>query len=376
MSRAISIYLDLMRATAALLVVLFHASFERLGGAWLQPAFGRTGTPGVIMFFVLSGFVIAWTAATRERDFQVYIVNRLARLWSVAIPALLLTAVVDAFGRATFPSIYPTFYLVSYPIERLAIASMFLNQIWFLNVQPLSNGPFWSLCYEWWYYVVFGCIVLIQGPKRWVFAILALAVMGPKLWLLFPVWLMGVLVWRWSDKSRQLPKIAALALFLAPLALIAIFALDDALHFNDRVEAVVGHRLGYSNMFVQGTLFGLLVAMNIFAFPVFERYFEPMLSRAEVPIRWIAGATLSIYLFHFPLLHFFGALVRLEPSSSPWKSATVLTATLACCLALSRVTESKKRAVRGWLTALLGLVPYSRRSPSASPISKPAPKVS
>jgi hypothetical protein len=95
MTRSLSIYLDLMRVLAALLVLLFHTSFDRVGGAWLHPifqdrgdVFAQAGSAGVIVFFVLSGFVISWTAATKERTFESYIVNCLARLWSVVIPAL------------------------------------------------------------------------------------------------------------------------------------------------------------------------------------------------------------------------------------------------------------------------------------------------
>jgi peptidoglycan/LPS O-acetylase OafA/YrhL len=100
MSPALSVYLDLVRATAALLVLLYHASNNEFGGAWLQRGFSHTGTPGVIIFFVLSGFVISWAVATKEKTFRVFIVNRLARLWSVAVPALALTFVADQIGSA------------------------------------------------------------------------------------------------------------------------------------------------------------------------------------------------------------------------------------------------------------------------------------
>jgi peptidoglycan/LPS O-acetylase OafA/YrhL len=105
MSPILSIYLDLVRVTAAQMVVLYHTSFDCFGGAWLRPIFGNTGAPGVIIFFVLSGFVIAWATETKERSFDVYMVNRLARLWSVAIPALALTYVADSIGLAIYPDI-------------------------------------------------------------------------------------------------------------------------------------------------------------------------------------------------------------------------------------------------------------------------------
>jgi peptidoglycan/LPS O-acetylase OafA/YrhL len=70
MTPAFSVYLDLLRAAAALLVVLCHASNDEFGGRWLKHAFSHTGAPGLIIFFVLSGFVISWAAATREKDFK------------------------------------------------------------------------------------------------------------------------------------------------------------------------------------------------------------------------------------------------------------------------------------------------------------------
>jgi peptidoglycan/LPS O-acetylase OafA/YrhL len=355
MTPAFSIYLDLVRVTAAVLVLLYHASFDRFGGAWLQPAFARAGSPGVMIFFVLSGFVIAWVTATRERSFQVYIVNRLARLWSVAIPALIMTAVVDAIGRTAYPEIYPSFYLTSRPLERLGMAAAFVNEIWFLSVQPLSNSPFWSLCYEWWYYVVFGCFTLIRGAAGWGLGIVALAIMGPKILLLFPIWLLGVAAFRHIEAGRQLPTAVGVAMFLAPLGIIGIFALEDALDHATALQALIAEsRLGYSSLVISGTLLGVLVAMNLFSFPAMERHLAPMLFRIETPVRWIAGATLSIYLFHFPLLHCFGALLGMTPNSPVCMSAALIVVTMGSCLALSTVTEGKKAAVRRWLEWLVG----------------------
>jgi peptidoglycan/LPS O-acetylase OafA/YrhL len=141
MTPGLSIYLDLVRV-AALLVLLFHASYDRFGGNWLRPAFADSGQPAVIMFFVLSGFVIAWTADVKERTFNVYIVNRMARLWSVAVPALALTLFADKIGLAIDPKIYPGWLLPleAHPFRQLAISATFLNQVWFFDVQPLSNG--------------------------------------------------------------------------------------------------------------------------------------------------------------------------------------------------------------------------------------------
>jgi peptidoglycan/LPS O-acetylase OafA/YrhL len=360
MTPAFSVYLDLVRATAALLVLLYHASNDEFGGQWLKHAFSHTGTPGVIIFFVLSGFVISWTAATKEKDFKVFIINRLARLWSVAIPALVLTYVADRIGYAIYPQIYSVIEnwtsLIAHPFDQLAMSAVFLNQVWFLDARPLSNNPFWSLSYEWWYYAAFGCFVLLRGRAGLLLGIAALAVMGPKIWLLFPVWLMGVAVHRLGLR-RTLPMSAAIPMFLAPLGVLGVFALYEALHLRALVEGTIDHRyLSFSIIFIPATMFGVLMALNLYAFPSLERYLAPWLGKIEKPVRYVAGATLSIYLYHYPLLYLSGALFRVEPTSPLWKNLGIVVCTLACCIALSAVTESKKRLVRGWLEELWQLV--------------------
>ena len=373
MTPAFSIYLDLVRGTAALLVLFYHAATNvELGGAWLRPAFAHTGTPGVIIFFVLSGFVISWATDTKEKTFQVFIINRLARLWSVVIPALVVTFIADQIGFAIYPQVYLAIEnwtaLLTHPFGHLAMSGVFLNQIWFLNVRPLSNSPFWSLSYEWWYYVAFGCFMLIPGRAGALLGLAALAIMGPKIWLLFPVWLMGVVVYRRLQVRREISIAIAGPMFLAPLGVFAVFWLYSLLHLRERVEALIDpDYLAVSIIFIPAILFGAQVALNLFAFPSLERYLAPGLTRIERPVRWVAGATLSIYLFHYPLLYFFGAVFHVEPASPFWINGAIVICTLAGCFALSAITEDKKRPVRGWIEAAWSFAAQVVRGKAAAP---------
>jgi peptidoglycan/LPS O-acetylase OafA/YrhL len=87
MSRAFSLYLDAVRFTAAMLVLLYHASVIHKTGTIIT----SLGHEGVVIFFVLSGFVIAYVADTRKQDFRGFMVDRGARIYSVAIfPAFIL----------------------------------------------------------------------------------------------------------------------------------------------------------------------------------------------------------------------------------------------------------------------------------------------
>lgn len=65
MTSEVSIYLDAIRFTAAMVVFLGHVSGQRLTGGLLWQV-GRYMDDAVIVFFVLSGFVIAHVASERE----------------------------------------------------------------------------------------------------------------------------------------------------------------------------------------------------------------------------------------------------------------------------------------------------------------------
>ena len=102
MNKQLSIYLDLLRFTAALLVYLTHLP-GRCGGYFWQ--FASYGREAVIFFFVLSGFVIAFVSDTKERDPKQYFLNRMARLYSVVLPALLLSYLCHVYINYHSPDV-------------------------------------------------------------------------------------------------------------------------------------------------------------------------------------------------------------------------------------------------------------------------------
>src|ERR1700712_4370948 len=105
MNLAISVYLDLFRMLAALVVFLSHVAGSRLTG-FLIPEAVSFGAEAVAAFFVLSGFVIGYVAEAREGSPHLYATSRLARLYSVALPAILATLAFDTLGRSLQPDLY------------------------------------------------------------------------------------------------------------------------------------------------------------------------------------------------------------------------------------------------------------------------------
>jgi peptidoglycan/LPS O-acetylase OafA/YrhL len=58
LGKGLSVYLDMLRVVAALLVVLCHLGQAPIGGFDMFSGFVNWGHEAVIIFFVLSGFVI------------------------------------------------------------------------------------------------------------------------------------------------------------------------------------------------------------------------------------------------------------------------------------------------------------------------------
>jgi peptidoglycan/LPS O-acetylase OafA/YrhL len=92
MSLGLSLYLDLLRFGLAVLVWVGHSTSHVYTGhpfpLWFTYDYGRTAVMG---FFVLSGFVIAHVSQGAESSPSLYAVARVSRLYSIVIPALLLT---------------------------------------------------------------------------------------------------------------------------------------------------------------------------------------------------------------------------------------------------------------------------------------------
>jgi peptidoglycan/LPS O-acetylase OafA/YrhL len=86
----------LTRFIAAIAFVAVHATIPQMGGGWFK--IGAIGVDAVMVFFVLSGLVIAYVSAKKETAFEDYAVAGIARLWSVLLPALAITYVVDGAG--------------------------------------------------------------------------------------------------------------------------------------------------------------------------------------------------------------------------------------------------------------------------------------
>lgn len=348
MNNPFSIYLDLVRFTAACLVYVYHSNQRALVADVLP--WSSFGHSAVIVFFVLSGYVIAYITDTKENTLPSYSASRLSRIYSVALPTVLLTLALDAAGR----QLNPVFY--SYPFDqfllRIGSSLLMLNETWFVSITSFSNVPYWSICYEIWYYVAFALVVFFPGRKGVLAAALLGLLLGPKVLLLAPIWWAGVLLYRWQALQRMSEPIAWALTIGSSIGIVFFHQAGVGDATTAWLESLLGTRwhtqLTFSKYFVGDYLLGLLVFLNFAGMRAVSPRLAPVLLTVERPVRVLAGYTLTLYLLHQPLFLFWAALLPGDPNGySYWWAVTALVA--ASVALVGRLTEKKRGALRRWL---------------------------
>ena len=135
-------YLDIVRVFACMAVFFLHASAQSISHGLLWQL-GGFGEDAVIVFFVLSGYVITHVTHQRETRLVDYLCARLARIWSVLLPAIILSLALFQL-RIWVGTAHGD---ISREIWPALNAAIFLNYIWELRQIPGDNGPIWSLSF-------------------------------------------------------------------------------------------------------------------------------------------------------------------------------------------------------------------------------------
>lgn len=352
MTPSFSLYLEVVRVVATLVVVLGHGKDFHPAVIQFCDRF-HPGRDAVIAFFVLSGFVISWCAAERDGDWRRYLLQRATRVYSVAVPALafslLVAAVIPLLTGGSLP------YPLHKPWLYLPIYLGFLGNVGPLIETPPHNFPWWSLNFEVWYYVVFGVAFFGRGRWRWPAVAALLVLMAPAMLALLPIWLAGVAL----QRSRRPVWPAPLARWVAGgtvLAYLAVKAWGVDAQIDQRLLGQV-ETAGHERLL--GTyLVAALMALHLAAVRCLR--FEPRPAAARL-IRQAAVLTFATYLFHVPLFDLAEALwPRRQGTVAEY--AAVVAGTLLLCALAGLVTEQHKHWYRQ--TLVRAVRRFSRLAPA------------
>jgi diketogulonate reductase-like aldo/keto reductase/peptidoglycan/LPS O-acetylase OafA/YrhL len=369
----LSDWLDIARGLAAIEVLAFHSYqlmfLERLPPpedgtliSWCYRvlwAFSAHGVSAVMVFFVLSGYLVGGPALVRARASGLkavdYFAARWARLYVVLVPALLLT--LGAFALSRHLATWPTYVAAHQGLFDAAIlfsadASPATAACNLLFLQTIGCSEFggniawWSLSNEFWYYILI--FALVSLPRTPLFAVLVVAIfalfgiaehadstgthVGLKFAFYFLIWGLGALAYA----------------IVAPLQIwLATFAASLGVTYLAASHGLMPHWAAHL------LTVGLVTAAAIVCL---ERtsIALPSFLRAT---RHTAKFSFSLYATHYPILVLLN--VALSSTLAPFSFASLgLAATfMACCLLISILFyigfERHTPAVRAWLQGLM-----------------------
>ena len=290
------------------------------------------GSQAVIVFFVLSGYLVGGSVLRGMKDgrwaWGPYLRQRLVRLWIVLVPALVIGWVLDATGTRFFGagSLYaggPGQSVIAGPvIDRLGL-SIYLGNVLFLQEITVphlgSNSALWSLANEFWYYIAFPFLVLVFRGRGRLTRLASAAVLicigclvGKSIGLYFLIWLFGAGV-----------SLVALKMNITVARLFTGFSV---LAFLATVTFLRRHPIP---QYTADVVLGLICAAALYgclhdrgpARPILY----PQLSGH------LSNMSYTLYLVHLPALVFISAVV-MRPWH-PWTQTPISLAAFGCVIA-------------------------------------------
>lgn len=172
-----------LRGFAALSVLLLHIRYGDLANAYRPFEFlFQTRGLGVDVFFVLSGFILAYVhgkdfaEGLKPKEAYRFWIARLARIYPVHIFMLFLTAFIlpmHSLYQWSPVDTVKTFY-----------ANLLLIHSWGITDSLTFNQPSWSISCEWAAYLIFPVLAYVTrnwGKVYFAFLLICLAVLAPYL---------------------------------------------------------------------------------------------------------------------------------------------------------------------------------------------------
>jgi peptidoglycan/LPS O-acetylase OafA/YrhL len=245
---------------------------------------------------------------------------------------------------------------MDHPLERLVQNLLFTSQCWSRSTALFSNGPFWSLSYECLYYAIYGCAFYLRGARRWIAVAGLIALGGAHIAFLFPLWLLGCLVYEIYERltartigwrtQLSFAAVAVTGVLLWEPAVVAIFALK-----NEITQFLLAHhhqppnlhwmrdyyRVGIPAAFL---MLWLLIAVHGLHVNARSPWVRSM--------RLLAEGTFPLYVVHFPL-YVLVASVSPYDHGNPVAKIAMLLAAIAFGVLLAFPTNRIKDAMRNGL---------------------------
>ncbi len=352
-------FLDGLRGIAAFIVLVGHARLllwegfsagyknhseaYSLSDKIFMYAFSifRYGHEMVVLFFILSGFVIHLRFSNREKrgvmNLKTFWYRRLKRLYPPLVFTLLLAFILDSIGKSYGWSVYfqqTPYENINRDIFSVTDPTTLLGNLFFLMtvyVPPFGTTIVtWSLMYEWWFYVLYPLFywLILRFGFRKTTALIALffllsfgknALVPLLFWKVmdsFIIWWMGAcLVEIWTNKDAKTRKIFALLPYLAVFLPIAFVVKEKNMEsLNPVLNVLTG--LGFTG------LIAILLRLNP----------QNKVIRALNWLKPLGDCSYTLYLIHVPFLVFASGFLIAQNGALPQHHGYVICATIELTL--------------------------------------------
>jgi len=367
----LSIYLDLLRLGAAVVVFLSHAHVFLLPSIKIGPL--GWGREAVAVFFVLSGFVISYVGQVSEKEWRVYLVARLARIMPVALLAIAVIFLADSIGMHTNAFYYDfinTGFFAPVSVEAALAYVTFTNQLWFAHAVFGSGEPYWSLGFEVQYYLFFGLFAF--SPRRAKIPLLGLwaAIAGPKILMYMPLWLMGWLTMKCVIERPPFRRPISIAMIGASVVLFISLKF-----FADRAATNMYETWSLSQEainFVYFNLIGVAVVLHLIGAASLLNQAPVLFEKTGPAIKWLAGGSFTLYLVHQPLILMFASFLHPVEEHIPM-AAALLVVCFILCFVLAEIAERRKKFFAALVVSLLPVLSRTGQKTPANIASDTVP---
>lgn len=356
-STATSVFLDVLRLLSAIMIAAVHLTQPFFSVGWSNLT--DYGKPALVMLFLLSGLVIRYVTVMRRGKMSDFWIDRISRVYSVVVPALVFTIVASYLAMR----INPAYYLPNWgmnndrPLLRIGMNLIFMAQSWNLTLDPFSNGPFWTLSYEVFYYVFYAVGLYLVGMRRAFWLVIIAILAGQHILLLLPLWLIGCLAQDIYQRARD-PQISfkklnfiflcvgAVGLVLVPATFSLLIYLKGFLtrFFWTHHHAPINLHWAYI-YYEEGIP---IVFLLLWAMLLFERLQLVEKARWVRWVRLLSEATFPLYLLHFPFFVLIAAMFPNERANA-WFKVGMLVLCVAVSALLAKPTVQFKNDLRDLL---------------------------
>jgi peptidoglycan/LPS O-acetylase OafA/YrhL len=307
--------IDVLRGWAVVAVIMLHLNIRvrfsdcALGASLPKPIYSLlfwSGYPAVIVFFVISGFLITRTTEMRWGALQRLEVKTFYRLRFARIaPALLLfVAVQSSLQLARVNGFWDEKPAASLLRTVFSVFTFHMN--WLearFGYLPGAWDVLWSLCIEELFYLGFPLLAVVVKPRLALYVVFAaFAVVGPFARVSFTsneIWMehsylscmgeiaIGCMAALWI-RGRKHSKISSVILFAAGLGMMTL-----VLFFRRAVQA-----LGLYDLGLNVTVLSLGTAAVLIAVAESPAWSRAASTAALAPLRWLGRNSYEVYLSH------------------------------------------------------------------------------